>query len=534
LIGRSLDDILNEDSAAKIQSDETPDKGDSGTLIPLKAGKFNKRSLIRTMRKPEGVIQTSDGNQFTIYHPIDQSDIWQDKSVFATDEDGGEVEVNYDDITSYSETYDEDDAAVIRSMTYDGMEMPKTKIGILTAMKRELRAMKVADIKASYQYIKAAHCNTKEGMQGMGTKKDMLAAMMKDLRGMKKDALMASYGYIKSAHCGPHEGAHEDEMLNASSCTSEENEISEAIDFSKASSEGLISWVQWAKTVAGPTTRKSPDFKKDLASAEKEAKKRGLKVEGVDLEENEISEAIDFSKVPDKSLIAWIGKFRTVLTKAGLPLEVDRYVKGNPWSDFKKDFASAEKEAKKRGLKVEGVDLEEMKTKDDDLAVQIYDYIGADTEGLPLKTLIHQAVGKYFGSQRDKKKVNEATSRTVKTQKPFDANSELMRVVNSLDQVALNSLWDYKIIDKKRPLDVEGAIFPLYREATLKIFNVRGEEPFSDEQKKYLLDMYKKAQKGAGFGVGRKWAKMEFSRDGMEATAKIIVRSKEILDKNQY
>lgn len=130
--------------------------------------------------------------------------------------------------------------------------------------------------------------------------------------------------------------------------------------------------------------------------------------------------------------------------------------------------------------------------------------------------------------------MTEATSRTVKIQKSFDAASELMRVVNSLDQIALNSLWDYKIIDKKRPLDVEGAIFPLYREATLKIFNVRGEDPFSDEQKKYLLDMYKKAQKGAGFGVGRKWSKMEFSRDGMEATAKIIVRSKEILDKNQY
>jgi hypothetical protein len=46
-----------------------------------------------------------------------------------------------------------------------------------------------------------------------------------------------------------------------------------------------------------------------------------------------------------------------------------------------------------------------MKTKDDDLAVMIYDYIGADTEGLPLKTLIHQAVGKYFGSQKDKKKL---------------------------------------------------------------------------------------------------------------------------------
>ena len=504
MIGQSLDSILNEDS---------------GTL---KEGKFNKRSLMRKMRKPEGFIQTSDGNQFTIYHPKDQSDIWQDKSVFATDEDGGEVEVNYDDITSYTETYDEDDAAVVRSMTYDGMEMPKTKNGILTAMKRELRVMKVADIKASYQYIKAAHCNTKEGMQGIGTKKNMLAAMYKDLQGMKKHDLMASYEYIKSAHCGPHEG----EMLNASSCTSEETEISEGIDFSKASSEGLISWVQWAKTVAGPTTRKSRDFKQDLASAEKEAKKRGLKLEGVDLEENEISEGIDFSKASSEGLITWVQWAKTV---AGPTTRKSR--------DFKKDLANAEKEAKKRGLKVEAVDLEEMKTKDDDLAVMIYDYIGADTSGLPLKTLIMQAVGKYFGSQKDKKKVEgvtEATSRTLKIQKPFDANSELMRVVNSLDQVALNSLWDYKIIDKKRPLDVEGAIFPLYREATLKIFNVRGEEPFSDEQKKYLLDMYKKAQKGAGFGVGRKWAKMEFSRDGMEATAKIIVRSKEIFDKNEY
>jgi len=50
----------------------------------------------------------------------------------------------------------------------------------------------------------------------------------------------------------------------------------------------------------------------------------------------------------------------------------------------------------------EDADLEEMKTKDDDLAVMIYDFIGADTEGTPLKTLIYQAVGKYFGSHRDK------------------------------------------------------------------------------------------------------------------------------------
>lgn len=109
-----------------------------------------------------------------------------------------------------------------------------------------------------------------------------------------------------------------------------------------------------------------------------------------------------------------------------------------------------------------------------------------------------------------------------------------MRVVNSLDQMVLNTLWDYDISDKKRPVDVEGALFPLYREATLKIFNVRGEDPFTEDQKKYIMDVYAKAQKGAGFGRGRKWHKMEFSRDGMSATAKITVRTKEILDKNQY
>lgn len=476
---KSLQDVLNEDSAAEIQADKAPGQGDSKNLIPLKAGKFNKKSLIRTMKKPEGVIQTSDGKQFTIAHVrIDgNTDRWGDKSVSGIDQDGGEVEINYDDIASYSETYDEDDGMVVRSMTYDDPNMPKSRLDLLTAMKRELRGMKVADLKASYQYIKGAHCNTKDGMQGIGTKRDMLTAMMKDLRGMKKDALTASYGYIKSAHCQPHEG----DMVNASSCTSEATE------------------------------------------------------------------------------------------------------------------------------------LEEMKTKDDELAVMIYDFIGADTEGLPLKTLIHQAVGKYFGSQKEKKEeaemheggdLQEATmSQGVKTAtrqiyslenslkvgsnlnkginrslqgkydadfkemeksigtiinvwgeierdfsdpdmyearvtststsySRYDATTELMLVVNSLvDQKKLRTKWDYDI-DEKGPVSIEGSSFPLHKSATLKIFNVRGEDPFTVEQKNYLMDVYKQSQKGSAFGRGSKWHKMEFSKDSMEATAKIDIQPKEILDKN--
>ena len=341
---KTLKDILNEDSAAEIQADETPNNGDSGTLIPIAAGPLTKRALLKAMKKPEGVIQTTSGQQLVVINPKttdkDTSEMYHEYSVSAMDEDGHIHEVNYEDITQYSEKYHEEDAMALRSMTYDGMEMPKTKIGILTAMKRELRSMKVADIKASYQYIKAAHCNTKEGMQGIGTKKDMLTAMMKDLRGMKKDALMASYGYIKAAHCGPQEGAHEDEMVNASSCTSEEADLSEATELYK---KGKISFTRFSYGTG---------------------KGAGL----------QINNGMNFIQFREEDIKVLMNGLKAITQSNGL-------------------------------LKKEEVSLDEMKTKDDDLAVMIYDFIGADTEGLPLKTLIHQAVGKYFGSQKDKKKV---------------------------------------------------------------------------------------------------------------------------------
>ena len=475
---KTLKDILNEDSAAEIQADETPDKGDSGTLIPIAAGPLTKRALLKAMKKPEGVIQTTSGQQLVVINPKttdkDTSEMYHEYSVSAMDEDGHIHEVNYEDITQYSEKYHEEDAMALRSMTYDGMEMPKTKIGILTAMKRELRSMKVADIKASYQYIKAAHCNTKEGMQGIGTKKDMLTAMMKDLRGMKKDALMASYGYIKAAHCGPQEGAHEDEVVNASSCTSEDSdlnemkepfavidtadgnkvvatashednakriistsqlppmnikdkktlkivkvkkkqmighpieeevELDEAIDFSKLTDEGLLSWIPWARY---QTKTKTPvqlskqtntgDFKKDLTNAEKEAKKRGLRVEEVELEE--ATELYKKGKISFTRFGYGMGK--------GIGLQINNGMNFIQFreEDIKVLMNGLKAITQSNGLlKKEEVSLDEMKTKDDDLAVMIYDFIGADTEGLPLKTLIHQAVGKYFGSQKDKKKV---------------------------------------------------------------------------------------------------------------------------------
>jgi len=358
---KTLKEILNEsahssDSSIEKQKDNIDAKADEASSKDLKAisaGMFTKRSLLRSMKHAEGVIQLTNGKKYTIYNPKaedqDTEGMFQDDMLFAIDADGNEVKVEYSEITSYNEKYHEDDAAAPRRMTYDDAHQPKTKMEYMAAVKRELRAMKVADIKASYQYIKAAHCNTREAMHGMGTKKDMLTAMMKDLKGMKASALRASYEYIKSSHCGPREGAHEDEMVNAGA---HEDEMVNA----GAHRDDL----------------KHPKPQPVMASH--------------CTEETEISEGlgINFSKVSDDGLLAW-----TAWAKG--------QVKLNP--EFKQDLQAAEREIKKRKL-MESTELDEMKTKDDDLAVMIYDYIGADTEGLPLKTLIMQAVGKYFGSQK--------------------------------------------------------------------------------------------------------------------------------------
>lgn len=390
---KSLKDILNgaheeySDKDLETSIFEAVEGGDQPEVTnPAEADK-----VTAAMANLSDMVTMADEIYYTLsdLEEIEEEMVEKIESIFTSLDDlYKEVDETYDIAVPEMGPTEIDEAEEIIGQSLDSilnetyeMAGPKTREQVLTAMKRELRGMKVNDLKASYQYIKAAYCNTKEGMQGMGTKKDMMMAMYKDLQAMKKHDLMASYQYIK-----------------ASNCTSEKREVA--------------------------------------------------------------------------------------------------------------------------------FDLEEMKTKDDDLAVMIYDYIGADTEGLPLKTLIHQAVGKYFGSQKDKKNVKgvtEATSQTVKNQKSLDAGSELMRVVNSIDTYQLDGLWDFKIIDKKDPVDVKGSRFPLYKSATLKIFKVKGEDPFTSQEKKYLLDLHKKAQKGAGSGVGRKWDKMEFSRDGMEAISKITV-----------
>ena len=71
-------------------------------------GKFNKKSLMRAMKKDDGMIQLGNGQEYVIYNPNngndDNTDMWQDKVIFALDQDGEEHEIKYSDIVRYDES----------------------------------------------------------------------------------------------------------------------------------------------------------------------------------------------------------------------------------------------------------------------------------------------------------------------------------------------------------------------------------------------------------------------------------------------
>jgi len=71
-------------------------------------GKFNKRSLMKAMKKDDGMIQLGNGQEYIIYNPNngnqDNTDMWDDKVIFALDQDGEEHEIKYSDIVSYNES----------------------------------------------------------------------------------------------------------------------------------------------------------------------------------------------------------------------------------------------------------------------------------------------------------------------------------------------------------------------------------------------------------------------------------------------
>lgn len=80
--------------------------------------KFTKKSLMRAMKKDDGMIQLGNGQEYVIYNPNNgndyNADMWQDKVIFGLDQDGEEHEIEYSDIVRYDESevtealYDDD------------------------------------------------------------------------------------------------------------------------------------------------------------------------------------------------------------------------------------------------------------------------------------------------------------------------------------------------------------------------------------------------------------------------------------------
>ena len=78
------------------------------TESAITEGKFNKKKLMKVMKKDDGFIKLGNGQEYIIYNPnnnnSDNTDMWQDDVIFALDQDGEEHEIKYSDIVSYNES----------------------------------------------------------------------------------------------------------------------------------------------------------------------------------------------------------------------------------------------------------------------------------------------------------------------------------------------------------------------------------------------------------------------------------------------
>ena len=108
-----------------------------GIKESVNEAKFTKRSLMKAMKKDDGMIQLSNGQEYVIYNPNngndDNADMWKDKVIFGLDQDGEEHEIEYSDIVRYDESVVNeamdinDPVLVAYRRTRAIMELPKFK-----------------------------------------------------------------------------------------------------------------------------------------------------------------------------------------------------------------------------------------------------------------------------------------------------------------------------------------------------------------------------------------------------------------------
>lgn len=115
-MGGSVEVIDNNGYVLKLKDRDgktfTVNKGQFDHGGRIAEGKFNKQKLMKAMKKDDGMISIGDGSEYIIYKfgngNDDNDDMWQDKVIFALDQDGEDYEIPYSDIVSYNESSSKD------------------------------------------------------------------------------------------------------------------------------------------------------------------------------------------------------------------------------------------------------------------------------------------------------------------------------------------------------------------------------------------------------------------------------------------
>ena len=112
--GKEYDDAKAQEVISGILSKSDGDYGAAVGILTSSLGEsvitektYNKKSLMKAMKADDGMIQLGNGQEYVIYAygngNDDNDNMWNDKTIFALDQDGEEHEINYSDIVSYNE-----------------------------------------------------------------------------------------------------------------------------------------------------------------------------------------------------------------------------------------------------------------------------------------------------------------------------------------------------------------------------------------------------------------------------------------------
>ena len=108
LLKKKEEEARPEDEEEEVNAEEDEVEEDELEESAVTEAKFDKKKLMKAMKQDDGIIQLANGDEFIIYNPDNGNDentaMWNDKVIFALDQDGGEHEVKYSDIVSYNES----------------------------------------------------------------------------------------------------------------------------------------------------------------------------------------------------------------------------------------------------------------------------------------------------------------------------------------------------------------------------------------------------------------------------------------------